>query len=382
VSHDTIEAILKAVVGHQVTARAVVQIPEPLEEVEHVVVTWILQDPDGVEYARGFAPHVEVMTRRTTATAYFSLPDNLEADDYGTEYQVKWIFDFDGEEDLHYFESFLVYPPVTDPFGPMDAVEIYGMGSAELICILPIGGRIPTASVTVFNEDNVSLYSKQVIRSSAGDNGKYRFVDAVDLVTNKLVPSLVPYSVIWNYRVDRVPQQELGRLFVTTPSILQAQKELGDWINRLHTDTGLEEAQYTMVDMMSFLKSGADYFNTLDQVTTFSMTRAKGPIAHFWITAAKAVALRSQYLAEGEKSFDFGGQAISLSTDVTGYLESQLSNAESYLQENAERFKRQARKKGIIGGDGSENAGANASRVGVCGVQMSLVSQAGRAVGR
>ncbi len=371
--YQTVKPIISATIGREITASALVQMPVSVTEVDVVVVSWSLLDFSGIEYASGFAFTTELSDEHTTAIAHISLPNTLEVVDSGTVYQLKWVFDFDGSDDLLYFESFLVFPSVTDPFGPQDAVEIYGNSTVELLSVLPIGD-VETANVTIYDDDNVLLYTESGVASFEGGNDKYRFKASVDLVVTRLTPSLVPYTVIWDYRVNNVPQQEVGRLFVVTPSILSAQKELSDWINRLHTSTGLAEAQYTLVDMLGFLKSGTDYFNSLDQITNFTMTRAKGPITHFWLTASKAVALRSQYLVEGEKSFDFGGQAISLSVDITQYLSDQLSNAEAYLADNVQRFKRQAKKKGITGGDGSENVSANARRIGAAGISLSPVS--------
>ncbi|MEK9322795.1 hypothetical protein, partial [Escherichia coli] len=61
-----------------------------------------------------------------------------------------------------------------------------------------------------------------------------------------------------------------------------------------------------------------DAFNgAYGQFTSFTMTNARGPIREYWLLYAELAAIQSQYLAEGEKAFNYQGAAISLEVDRT-----------------------------------------------------------------
>jgi hypothetical protein len=82
------------------------------------------------------------------------------------------------------------------------------------------------------------------------------------------------------------------------------------------------------------------------------MLNAKGGIREYWLRFAEVMALRSQFLAEGEKVFNFSGQAISLEVDRTQYYQTLADNIQSYLDAEGKQVKQNLIKKGITAGDG------------------------------
>jgi len=68
---------------------------------------------------------------------------------------------------------------------------------------------------------------------------------------------------------------------------------------------------------------------------------------------AEVLAIESQYMAEGEKAFNFSGAAISLDVDRTGYLDNAASKIQSRLDNEIKPFKQNLIIKGQTSGDGS-----------------------------
>ena len=101
------------------------------------------------------------------------------------------------------------------------------------------------------------------------------------------------------------------------------------------------------------------------------MTNAKGGIREYWLMWTELMAIRAQYLAEGEKAFDYSGAAISLNVDRTGYLDSAASAIQSELDNEFKPFKQNLVNKGQTGGDGSGDLNAlGAGAMGAVGVSL------------
>jgi hypothetical protein len=93
--------------------------------------------------------------------------------------------------------------------------------------------------------------------------------------------------------------------------------------------------------------------------------------------------LRSQYIAEGEKAFNFSGQAISLDVDRTGFYDSAASSLQSRLDNEAKPFKQNLIKKGLVSGTGNlDDIGLRRGAIGSVGINVSPASNWGRFSGK
>lgn len=86
---------------------------------------------------------------------------------------------------------------------------------------------------------------------------------------------------------------------------------------------------YRDSDLYFHLKRGAELLNTYGLLTSWTLNDWKVmPFLKngvFWLLeGAKFSALRAQYLAEGDSTFDFSSQPMSLTVDRTGFIESEL----------------------------------------------------------
>ena len=69
----------------------------------------------------------------------------------------------------------------------------------------------------------------------------------------------------------------------------------------------------------------------------------------FLIAAAAWWGLQAQYLSEGELSFSFSGQTVTLDVDRTGIYESAMSRLKDYLDSELEKTKRNALRRVSVG---------------------------------
>jgi hypothetical protein len=146
-------------------------------------------------------------------------------------------------------------------------------------------------------------------------------------------------------------------LFIVNPIVLDAVKEMQNWLNRAYTDSGRQPStSFSPTDFVKYLRTGRDHFNAADKPTEFTMLGAAGPIRWFWIGYSCVSAARAQYLAEGMKAFNYSGQVVQLDIDNTPFWDATAQALEAQLAEQVKPFKDNLVKRGILGGDGSSMA--------------------------
>ena len=141
-------------------------------------------------------------------------------------------------------------------------------------------------------------------------------------------------------------------VWLVTPSILRALRDLRVYLDRLNRDVRLDGLKFGDADYMHWLEMGRDKFNAL-VFTDFTMTDATGPIRSLWLVCSQHEALRTRYLEEGLTSFSYNGAAVTLDVDTASVLDSHAGNLESHIQDQATRLKTNLGQKGLVAGPGS-----------------------------
>lgn len=105
-------------------------------------------------------------------------------------------------------------------------------------------------------------------------------------------------------------------------------------------------------DLYFHLKRGAELLNGFGLLSNWTIKDWKknqmlrGGI--YWLLeGAKLSALRAQYLAEGDSTFDFSGQPVSLSADRTGFIDSEIGRINDGLSNQFTQTKNQIIKSSI-----------------------------------
>lgn len=192
-------------------------------------------------------------------------------------------------------------------------------------------------------------------------------------------PSLHPHTIVWNIKdvpnSGVVTRKQTSSLFIVNLSILTAITELKSFFDRLNQEGRLPSLEYTYSDYCLWLKQGMDMFNAGGLFTNFTMINANGAIRHWWFVCSVISALRNMYSLEGQRSFNFSGQSVSLDVDITQYIDTLKSDLQGQWDSDKLSFKQQLKQYGLVSGDGNMN---NAKfQAGALGLTMNPASNFG-----
>ncbi len=410
-----------AVVGQQVVANASFFIA-PNTDTTGLIARYSIVDADDAEWTSGIATNIVVSPlgsrSKVNASASVDIPYTLPVEFYGTKYQLAWTLETqDGTFVSSYIESFNVKPVMQGGvFGVPDIVEA-ATDKTILKAVLPSNDQVevlvfkgnaclnngspvilqpgdkvfngtqylgsfnhatlrnPGASPPPNSALGINQPSPALIQAMAAARG----LNPADITASNesLTPSLEPYNLWWQYKDEDSGEVvvEDSYLYHVTPMILQAGRELQQFVNRANNEGRLQELTIDLNVIIHFLKQGGDYFNSVGMPTFFDFTCANGPFRQFWVMCSAVRLLRSQYLLEAERSMVMQGQSVTLDIDITAYYETAASDAQAFVDQYLPEFKQNITRKGLLTGDGDYGNGGIISRnVGAMGIQLSATT--------
>lgn len=309
--------------------------------------------------------------------AIVHIPSSVVPSAFNEKYQIRWSLCRPDQPDLYSYEGVAVIGLTTEPQGVQDMVELHGDIATASITLSELYENValevfaPTGNARLMGPSSASAPKR------VGTGWYYQ----VNIATNSLQPSVEPYVVSWKYFHSATPGvnfRETARLFVLNASIMNAIEDVRQTVNKARaTLFQFADMIFDTQTLIAFLRRGMDMFNGAGGIwTNFTMTDATGGIRDFWLGYAEVAMLQAQALAEGEKAFDFQGQAIQLSVDRVQYYDKLASDILSRLNENVRPFKQNLQNKGVTEGDGNVNVirGSQA----YLGISIHPVSQFGR----
>lgn len=377
---DRIEA------GDSAMGKAVFVLPtnSPVSSTNSQVI-WTLMDKHGKVFANGNA--FDYSFTNTTfsfiveASGVVHVPSGVPPSLDGERYQIRWeLLSLDESFPPQYmFENIQVLGLTTVPEGALDTVELVGdPAQVSLVLTQPY----TDVAYEVF-QGNIRLTTNPIsVRLRQHTSSGWYYEAQID--TTSLRAGLDPFAVSWKYSNTTAPwavNRSTSRLFVVNPSILIAVEDMKSMVSRAQTTMfQFPDVIFSPEIILSHLRTGRDDFNAAAGVLTqFDMSNATGAIRSFWLAYSYISVLRSQYIAEGEKAFDFQGQAISLNVDRTQYYQTLASDIASNLQNDVKPFKQNLLKKGMSGGDGDMGKMNTAGSVGALGLSVTPASMWARA---
>lgn len=340
-------------------------------------VTWDIIDTMGRVYATGNAYSYLVTTDAFNSTieasAVVNVPSSTPPTLDAQAYILRWRLTNVGTSDYYASESLRVESLATVPLGPESIVELAG-DAVQLGLVLE--NPYPNVYVSVFSGNTQVVSPTQVHTKDRVSSGWYY---RAGLDASHLRASLDPYLVNWKYHgASLVPAyRQQAHAFLVNPMILSAIEDVQSRIMRARTQLmGQSDMLFDPVTVMTWLRRGRDMFNAAyGLITSFTMVAATGGVREFWLAYSEIEALRAQYLAEGEKAFDFQGQAISLNVDRTQYYQGMADAIQQGLSDSVRDYKKNLQIKGITSGDGDvANAVAGYGSMGCVGVGWNALS--------
>lgn len=347
-------------------------------------VNWTLLGSDGRVHNSGNGHEYTVVSdtfmKAVQATALVSVPSNTLPTSEGCAYQLRWEFYKDTNSStspLYQYENLTVQGTGTIPNGAYTAVEIVG-DPIVLKAVLPKAFDSVAVEVFQYNNKLMSIPATSApLRVASG------CLYQIDITGSgvSLPASLDAYTVIWKYSSVNNPEifRSTAHLYVTSATILSAVEDCKARVSKARTTLlGFDDTLFDTETLLTGLRRGKDDFNAAGgYITGFDMTEATGAIRSYWLAFSEVFLLRAQALAEGEKAFNFSGQAISLEVDRTQYYSSLADTLSSNLESQVRPFKANLMMKGIQGGSGNMDHGIGFNRgriaVGITPASSSLI---------
>lgn len=373
-----LNGVATATAGSTAEVQATWMLPLSLTALAGASVVWEVLDSTGSAWATGDADELRLQTApvgtdtHVIASATIGLPLTVPADPSGTSYQVRWTLKY-GTSTQWAFDAFTLYPRVADAQGPANQVVLSGE-DVEMMLTLPT--EFPNVKGMLYYL-NVPLVEIAATHNPAPEGHRY-FVRFSTVFESQQAPgpSLTPYTLIWKYGPSGQQVMEQASLWLINPTILQAQAEVRQFLMKAYSESGIDpDGEFQPPMLLQHLLQGCEMFNALGYPTTFTMTRATGAIRALWLRCATISACRSQYLHEGMKAFNFGGQVVTLDVDRSQYWDSLASNLQQELDSAIKPFKENLVRRGLLGGPGDINATSlSFGAIGSVGIAITPVS--------
>lgn len=350
-------------------------------------VMWELLDTSGNVFSSGNAYDitmlVDTFSTVVEANAVVHVPTSVPPTLDGQKYQIRWsLVDSVTQETTYTFESIRVVGKSNNPVGASDSVELHG-DNCLLSLVTP--NLYDTVGFEIFSPvGNQRVANLSPVQNPQRISSGWYYQGAFD--TSTVEPSLAPYIVSWKYHDAQTPwssSRETARIFVINSSIMNAVEDARRTVNKARSAFfQAPEMIFDVQTIIGFLRRGMDTFNgSGGYYTAFDMTDATGGVRDFWLGYSEVALLEAQALAEGEKSFDFQGQAIQLTVERSQYYSSAAETLKSRLEGNVRAFKANLQQKGISGGTGNVNNLSN-SNMAFVGITVHPASQFGRYYGQ
>ena len=320
-------------------------------------VVWSVLDNLGKVYSAGntysytFTPNA--FNTIVEAEGLVNIPSSTQPTLDGQSYQVRWVLTIPGMPDQYTSESLRVPGRTTMRLGATDAIELVGDPvSLSLLLSRPWD----FVGLELFQANNARVSVTNAKPSETREASGWRY--SSNISTTGMLPDLVPYQVSWKYYNSQTPGQvnrESSKVFILNLTILTAVEDIRMQVMKARTVlTGEPDLLFDTSTIVSWMRRGRDLFNSAGGVFThFNMREASGGIREFWLRYSEVSMLQAQALAEGEKAFDFQGQAISLSVDKAQYYTALADAIRSQLDNDIRSFKQALKTSGITSGTGN-----------------------------
>lgn len=319
-------------------------------------VTWELLDNSGKIWNSGLAYDYQVQSNGWSSTviahALITAPSDIPTVLDNQAYQLRWGLALPNGQKFFTFENLRITAGRTVPVGAASTVELRGDTATLQLVTSELH---ETVGVEIYWDNdkvgNLVVANPGLPYKPLKTQDGWLYEAQVDTTTME-ISYLKPWSVVWRYGSGF---SERADLWVVNPVVSQAMEDMKAKINKARTTIyGEPDLLFPYTTILTWLRRAADYFNTSYGVlTNITFVNPSGPIREYWLMIAEMFAIEAQYLAEGEKSFDYQGAAISLSVDKTQYLDAMASKIQSRLDNELKPFKTNLIYKGNEKGDGA-----------------------------
>ncbi len=241
---------------------------------------------------------------------------------------------------------------------------------------VPVPGTPSNISFSVTN-----LQGDQVWTPSAGNEpankgmyGDY-YIYTVTVPANTLQGN-TQYLGIWQIELGGSTSTFIVKIFGASPYELSLVSDLRAFLDKALKPNDLIIG-YKDSELLNFIYRGLDTLNQFPPPSNWTLSDINNlGLNSILILAAAWWGLDVQYLAEADSMFDYSGQSISLTSDRTGFIESEKSRIWEYLDGTFKIQKKNLARQGAAGGSqggyGSCSLGISLPTTGGGGIAVKI----------
>lgn len=256
--------------------------------------------------------------------ASFTMPVHAVLSDGDRQYRISWEMVDSLENKYVLQETFDVANPDYDI---TDAKELQKLTLPQIptFVSIPVNRNVESVQLGIFAENSEeSLFTATAKKSSIyNDYFIYSYTIPVGILSGGS-----EYILLWRYE----DTHEIILAQVIHCATLWEMQRISDL--RMYLDKVAKRVDtyqgYRDSDLCFHLKRGIEIINGIGLLTSYTLKdfqTVMNPIANltYWLLeAAKYSALRAQFLAEADSTFNFSSQPVTLEVDRTGFIESEL----------------------------------------------------------
>lgn len=272
----------------------------------------------------------------------FEIPDSALLSDTDAKYIIEWEIVSPLNKVYKATEYFDVVHPSYNLTQSKEQQKI-ALPFTPLNLSIPLPGIPSTITMSVYDQFNNVVYTSTPVNK--GVYSEY-YIYTTTVPANTFTTG--DYAILWQFtlgtedssffqKVMCIDTWALGR-------ISDLRMRVDKYLKDIDTYTGYRDS-----DLYFHLTKGLDYLNMYFIPTDWTMVKFKGELAMMLpglITCALYSLLRAQYLAEGDASFSYSGQPVSLEIDRSQFIEAEIGRLENEINDVVKPAKEQFIKRG------------------------------------
>ncbi len=269
--------------------------------------------------------------------ADFTIPDTSVLSDEENKYVIDWDLVTNNGLTYKLTEYFDVVNPSYNLTTTKEIQKI-GFSFTKTALTIPLPGSATSINFKLYNQADQVIHTSEPV--PAGMYSEYYIYKNV--IQAGTMSAGNSYNAVWTFVLgneESVYYQKLTCIDFFTMSRIS---DLRMMLDKVMKDIDLYVG-YRDSDLAFYLRQGLGLINMISPLTTWGHeVFINGEVPEYaLLEAAYYVALRAQYLAEGDSAFDYSGQPVTLTVDRTQYIEAEIGRSDEWLKGEFKEFKKQ-----------------------------------------
>lgn len=273
------------------------------------------------------------------------VPADAELSTEDMPWRIDWCLITNGGRQLTRSAAFITIDNIEASPDERQYFNLTFQGQPERL-IVKFKNAQETVRLTLIDPSNTEIDLTPRIQTIQQDQFYVYYADTDPLTANGC------YLVVWTTRQTTVSPPHTFVQQVRVPELFfwLIQPDFRMLIDKIQKKIGHVQA-YSDADLYGYLLRGVEILNQTNPITSWSLNNfpAQYGFTTFLIAAAAWWGLQAQYLGEGELSFNFSGQTVTLDVDRTGFYADAMGRLKDYLDNELQKTKRNALRRVSVG---------------------------------